>query len=129
MKEMVYQDECIREVLDRGIIDGYEYFILSLGTHPTAYINIPANHPAYGKEYEKIDIDVHGGLTYGERRLRLDDEKIINGWFIGWDYAHYGDMFTASSYRRSDKAWTTAEIHKEVENVIEQLKKMEAALC
>ena len=45
MKEMIYSNEHKREVLDKGYINEgeytFEYIILNLGTHPTAYISIP----------------------------------------------------------------------------------------
>lgn len=125
MKEMIYQDCRMREVLDRGTIDGYEYVILSLGIHPTAYVKVPENHPACGKYYGDLDISVHGGLTYGEDYLdtSYDDEE--KGWWIGWDYAHLGDC---SCYfgMEDGKKYTTEEIHEAVESVIAQLKEMEA---
>ena len=43
MKNMIYQTEFKREVLDTGYCLGLLYFILNLGTHPTAYIKIPEN--------------------------------------------------------------------------------------
>src|SRR3990167_548793 len=30
------------------------------------YLGVPPNHPWYGKHYNNIDCDVHGGLTYSE---------------------------------------------------------------
>ena len=41
MKEMIYQATQKREILDTGYCFGLLYYILSLGTHPVAYIKIP----------------------------------------------------------------------------------------
>ena len=38
---MIYYKEFKREVLATGFIDGLQYFIMNLGMHPTAYINLP----------------------------------------------------------------------------------------
>jgi len=91
MKEMVYTSERKREVLDTGYFHGFFYYILNLGTHPTAYIRIPESHSCYKKDYDEIDIDVHGGLTYAKDYLHVENNVKMEGWFIGWDYAHAGD--------------------------------------
>ena len=59
MKEMKYCKDRKIEVLATGYCLGLLYYILNLGTHPTAYIKIP-------KEYrDRInDIEVNGGITY-----------------------------------------------------------------
>ena len=44
MKKMVYSSKRKRELLDSGEYLGYNYYILNLGTHPTAYVEIPKNH-------------------------------------------------------------------------------------
>tara|TARA_R110000851_G_scaffold53069_1_gene126037 strand:+ start:597 stop:917 length:321 start_codon:yes stop_codon:yes gene_type:complete len=56
------------------------------------------NHPWYGKHYNDIDIDVHGGLTYSELvesgDLQCFDELIegdVGSWMIGFDTCHCGD--------------------------------------
>jgi len=122
MKEMQYQTTRIREVLDEGNYKGFNYYILSLGTHPTAYVEIPKEHKCFQKHYDECNVDCHGGLTFSNDTLWAgDDEK--KGWFIGWDYAHYGD-YVAMHYSfndETDKKWNTAEILEEVKNVIEQL--------
>ena len=61
MKEMIYQKDRKVEVLDTGFCFGYLYYILNLGTHPTAYIKIPETHWCYNcKSYDDVPIDVHG---------------------------------------------------------------------
>lgn len=128
MREMIYQKERKIELLDSGNYSGFNYYILNLGTHPTAYIQIPENHKFYKKDYDEIDLDVHGGLTYSSKQLCLENE-VKQGWFIGWDYAHYGDyagyeeMFPIE-FRTNGKKWTTEEILEEAkEACIELLEK------
>lgn len=45
------------------------------------YVRVPAEHPAAGKDYDDLDVDVHGGLTFDHQ---CDDGST---WF-GWDNAH-----------------------------------------
>lgn len=113
-----------REIIGHGKYKGYTFYILSLGTHPTAYVEIPKHHCVYKKEYFDIyEIDVHGELTYSESYLWLPNEKLENSWFIGWDYNHYDDY--NSMLNLGGKKWTTKEIFNDVKSVIEQLKLME----
>lgn len=113
-----------RELLGTGEYKGYTFYMLSLGTHPTAYVETPKNHSVYKKEYFDIcEIDVHGGITYSESYLYLPNEKLENSWFIGWDYDHWDDY--NSMLHHGGKKWTTEEIYEDVKNVIEQLKLME----
>ena len=43
MKEMAYSSDpnADREILDEGYVHGYHYCIVSLGSHPCAYVEIP----------------------------------------------------------------------------------------
>jgi hypothetical protein len=49
----------------------------------SGYVRIPHGHPYEYKIYEDLNIDCHGGLTYGECSL---------GHWIGFDCAHAGDL-------------------------------------
>lgn len=114
MKEMIYDKHLKRLLLDSGTCCGYNYFILNLGTHPTAYVEIPITSKLYKKHYDYIDIDVHGGLTYSEDYLDIGDD-VLKGWFIGWDYAHFEDYMGYElnfppELRTNGKKWTTEEI-------------------
>lgn len=39
------------------------------------YVLIPEGHPLHGEHYDKIDVDVNGGLTFSEL---VDDDMIEN---------------------------------------------------
>ena len=128
MKEMVYSKMRNVEILDRGIYKDYDYVILSLGTHPCAYVRIPEDHPYYGKDYNNCDIDCHWGLTYGSPYLRTSNDTQEIGWWIGWDYAHSGDYMDYGyeiGMNDGDKKWTTDEIVRECKRVINQIIKLE----
>lgn len=118
---------CNKELL-RGDYRGFEYRIMDLGTHPTAYVKIPKGHPLYKKDWmdwkHPIDdeIEVHGGITYSRDYLYCEGEN-LDGWWIGWDYAHWGDH---TGYDGSEPLkpwftkWTTEEIVHDVTSVIDQ---------
>ena len=134
IKEMEYGKERRTELLCKDKYKNYNYYVLNLGTHPTAYIEIPKENKLYRKSYDEIykigcDIDVNGGLTYSDNELMGVKSE---NWFIGWDYAHAGDyvgysmnypeLFGLSIYK---KKWTTEEIFEDVVNCIEQMIGME----
>ena len=129
-KEMIYQSDRKREVLFQKNYKGYNYYILNLGTHPTAYVEIPKESKYYNVEYNNIDVYVHGGLTYSDNFLDISETERLEGWFIGWDYSHYNDY--SGIYETLDewnewfearyfKKWTTEEIIRDCISVIDQL--------
>ena len=120
MKEMVYSSDpnADREILDEGYVHGYHYCIVSLGSHPCAYVEIPKGHPCYGLDYGKIKVSCHGGLTYSEKGI---GPLFPDAFWIGWDYAHFGDRIELPSCGRKGKTWTTREMLADVENVVYQL--------
>ena len=132
MKEMKYQSQFKSEVLDTGFCFGLLYYIMNLGTHPTAYIRIPKGHKLYGKTDEKIyqEVDVHGGIKYKNDSITIENNQKIDGWFIGWDYGHYGDYMgieelVPMEFRIGGKKWTTQEIYKELREACYQIQKGE----
>ena len=127
-KVMKYGKERRTELLCKDKYKNYNYYVLNLGTHPTAYIEIPKENKLYRKSYNEIyeigcDIDVNGGLTYSDNELMgIKSEN----WFIGWDYAHCGvycgyEEYMPESIRTYGKKWTTEEIIEECKNAIDQI--------
>lgn len=131
-KQMKYSSHRKIEILCEGTYCGYQFYILNLGTHPTAYIEIPRESKLFGKGYMEIydmgiDIEVHGGLTFADNHLQGIKE---NSWFIGWDYAHCRDWYggyekDCPTLNAHAKKWTTEEIFEDVANAIEQIRKEE----
>lgn len=122
-KRMIYKKVRQIELLYSGTYKNINYHIISYGTHPCAYIEIPVGHPLYGigyyDLYEKgFDIDVHGGFTYSQHSLMGIN---TNNWILGWDYAHYDDYIYGLNDNGNLKKWTTSEIEKECQKVIEQV--------
>ena len=111
------------EILDKGKVGRIEYYILNVGTHPCAYVGVSRRHKAYGMSEEKLDLEVHGGLTYG--KVGNDDPFSKYRHWFGWDYAHYGDYLGYDSPLKttSDKKWTYSQI---LVHVLKAIKELEA---
>ena len=137
MKEMVYSSVRITEVLAHDTYKGYEFFIVSYGTHPCAYIVLTETSKFYGRHYkdrifDDLNLHVHGGITYSGFR------KVENkpAYMIGWDYSHWND-FSGSCLELPDipgfaerlwpagRRWTTDEVFEEVKEVIDEMIKEE----
>ena len=67
---------------------GYEYAIVlqHLG-HRCAYINVIGTDMVNVDYMNLENVPVHGGLTYSSSACC----GLQEGWWIGWDYAHYAD--------------------------------------
>ena len=57
--------------------------------HLCGYVALSFNHPYYGKDYNDIDVSVHGGLTFAG--TRDGDSRGKGFWWVGFDCAHFGD--------------------------------------
>lgn len=114
--EMVYQEKRERTLLACGTHKGLDYYVVSLGTHPCAYVDY--------KDYnvDEDDIYCHGGVTYHEGVLYLPEGPLY-GNIIGWDYAHSGDYVTFSFF--PGMKHTTDEMIADCIDVIEQIVKEE----
>lgn len=112
------------DILASGKYKGFDYYILDLGTHPCAYIDV-SHTKLNGVDYDDIDLQCHCGLTYSNARLKGVDKV---GWYIGWDYAHYCDFVGYTlmypTWQSNGKMWTTEEIVAECQQVITRLKNM-----
>lgn len=61
------------------------------------YAGVPREHPAYGKDHDDVDVEVHGGLTYS---ANCDGEICHvpapgmpdDVWWLGFDCAHFNDL-------------------------------------
>lgn len=128
MKQMIYQADRKCEVLHSGEYKGYKFAILSLGTHPTAYVENKNGYSSYDQANEKTDYCPHGGFTYIGNAYWDDYDNVE---YLGWDYAHYNDFIGyAMVYKMvlpelcsNGKKWTTEEIFEDMKNVITILNK------
>lgn len=64
------------------------------------YMPIGREHPFHGKSFDKIPVDVHGGLSFSKNELIYDDQlawfaSSKGWWWIGFDCAHAFDIMPA----------------------------------
>lgn len=102
------------------------------------YVGVPREHPCYGKPYDDVDVDVHGGLTYSSQcsgyichvpQAGMPDDV----WWLGFDAGHAGDeapginatLRNLGCPTRHREDWETyrdlAYIRQEIERLAEQL--------
>ena len=69
--------------------------------HRCGYVSVPAEHPLHGKDYNDVDVEVHGGLTYSDERDGL--------WWFGYDCAHWDDAkdpdLMSDEYKKAFNDW------------------------
>jgi len=133
----------IREWIDKGRL----CIIVRGPMALCAYVGIPSHHPLYGKHYDSIDVECHGGLTYSGvfgRLMIKGEDRFDDYWLLGWDYAHAGDKgFNPPEVenlirrnggvysffeRPEDKTWTIAEIESQINEVLKQIEPIEENL-
>lgn len=74
------------DVLSQGEHLGFPWVTMKNGMgYRCGYVGIPKGHPWYGKGYDELCPEVHGGLTYADLS---EDESV---WWMGFDCAHYMD--------------------------------------
>jgi hypothetical protein len=96
--------------------------------HLCGYVDLPKGHKYYGKQYDEIPLDVHGGLTYAEGKKN-------NVWTIGFDCAHFGDLIPGIyelrlhggplygiNFDRDDDIYRTVSfVENELKSLVDQL--------
>lgn len=80
------------------------------GGYLNGYIEVPKGHCYYHKEYNDMNIDCHGGLTFGESSDRH---------WVGFDCAHSCDYVPSIEHIRKN-----ASSMKDNRDKMEKLKKM-----
>lgn len=86
------------------------------------YVGVRKNHPWYGLNYDMIDANVHGGLTYSSHYRPGTKQETSDVWWIGFDTAHFGDTLESCSKeyveRQTEKLRLQAELVLRMENQI-----------
>lgn len=125
MTEMIYREPPYTEILDEGVYKDFHYEIVSYGSHPCAYVELPKGHKYHGKNEDYIPIYCHGDITYSSECGIIfpeDNPNHRDGFWIGWDYNHIGDYNAIRAKTGcGGKKWTIEEIFEDVKNVINQL--------
>lgn len=63
--------------------------------HLCGYVGVPPSHPAYGRHYDKLTLNVHGGVTHADT---IGDSPMPDLWWIGFDCAHAFDYSPGMSH-------------------------------
>lgn len=66
--------------------------------HRCGCVGLPEKNRFYGLDYNEIDVNCHGGLTYSSNHLY--EQKDTNIWWIGFDCAHCDDARDYTSLRK-----------------------------
>ena len=93
------------------------------------YVGVPPSHPMYQKDYDDIDVVVHGGLTFSHMG-GFDDRWREGFWWVGFDCAHFGDyvpgideaLGTSRSRQETYRNW--AWVKAKTQRLAEQLAAM-----
>jgi len=94
-----------------------------------AYIKLPTESKLTKKDYDDIDLDVHGGLTFKETFTGKETPEdnwwgFTKGTWIGWDYGHAGDFIYGDfDFGLGEKRWEYKEVESEIKQAIKQLLK------
>jgi hypothetical protein len=56
--------------------------------HLCGYVGVPPEHPAYKRDYDKLELSVHGGVTHANY---IKSSPMPDLWWIGFDCAHADD--------------------------------------
>lgn len=82
------------------------------------YVFIHNGHQLHGIDYNEIDVNIHGGLTFS-KEVDLDmilnwklDKELLGTWCIGFDTAHYGDDL---------QKWPKEKVQKETDYLVKQI--------
>lgn len=86
--------------------------LMHLG-HRCGYVALPKGSEYYGEEYNDIDLDCHGGLTYSDFGYPLDD----GNYYIGFDCSHCGDGKDLDALRKYFPNDKSIEVYAEMESM------------
>lgn len=102
------------------------------------YVGVPPGHPWYGKGYDEVDVNVHGGLTYAEACSEGEPEYSIchvpsegepdHVWWLGFDCGHLEDKSDISLSRdfRAEYGldWMSRGVYRDVPYVRSQIRSL-----
>lgn len=94
------------------------------GKFPCAYVDVSGTS-FESCPYQRLDVEVHGGLSYSGNEIKT----VTGGWWLGWDYAHVGDLIFCKvvggkggcAKLFNGVQYTTEKIIEECASVIDQL--------
>lgn len=105
------------------------------------YVGVDSSHAAFERNYDEVDVNVHGGLTFSDFCSPGNDEHGIchivedgendRVWWLGFDCAHGGDIVPScfeypilSSFegKYGETYKDIAYVKAEIKNLAKQLK-------
>lgn len=107
--------------------------------HWCGYVGVQDSHPLHGKDYNDVNFDVHGGITYTNSCQPTDDEsrgvchtpepgEPDHVWWFGFDCAHCGDFSPSDTQRAIELGYPfrqrADETYKTLEYVQDQCRKL-----
>lgn len=129
------------ETREKGIVEEYKEVNYIVTRNPigafVAYIRVPDDHSwqqykgkmkpllhserLYDVSYDDVPLEVHGGLTFSVELTKPDDkwpQGFTPGFWIGWDYAHSGDV---TSLWSDGYEWTREEVVDHAKRAIDSM--------
>ena len=82
--------------------------------HRCGYVCLPKTSRFYNVDYSKIDVDVHGGLTYGSESYSHPIATKEHVYWIGFDCAHLYDSPDEEILRKFGELNDEPEYYREV---------------
>jgi hypothetical protein len=80
------------DVLAKGEHVGFEWIVTHNGMgHRCGYVRVPKGHPWHGKDYDDLEVNIHGGLSFAENDVPYDKGVADDAYWLGFDCAHSGD--------------------------------------
>lgn len=78
--------------LAKGQLKGYQWVVTHNGRGSRCgYVRVPKGHPWHGQNCNDINSDCHGGITFTDADKKCEKVDNDDGWWIGFDCAHYTD--------------------------------------
>jgi len=88
------------------------------------YIGIQDNHPWIHLHYDKVPVEVHGGLTFAGTLSRASLDKIAP-WWLGFDCAHFNDLVPGyNSFGRTPSSFNKGATYRTITYVLNELESL-----
>ena len=80
------------DVLAEGEHLGFQWVVVNNGMgYRCGYVRVPLGHPWHGTDYNDLNVEVHGGLSFAKADVPCDAPGADTDWWIGFDCAHAFD--------------------------------------
>lgn len=101
------------------------------------YVGVPPTHPFHKRDYDHVNVDAHGGLTFANGCQHSKDESqgvchipepgtSDDVWWFGFDCAHFGDL--SPGLLRHGFSCFAGEVYRDVDYVAREVTSLAAQL-